>query len=141
MIPVGSSIDSSLAVTRWTIVVMIISIRIPDTRCLISTCKIPANLPYDAVNFIMLVSSGGNRETRADRLRAHSAHRQPSLGSVARTTGSLIQRASGYRHQRTGDLVWISPPSGYLENNAYGSGRHRFKAPTMALSQFSFEMV
>jgi hypothetical protein len=25
---------------------MIISIRIPDTRCLISPCKIPANLPY-----------------------------------------------------------------------------------------------
>ena len=31
------------------------------------------------VNFIMLISSGDNRETRAGRLRTHSVLRQPSL--------------------------------------------------------------
>jgi hypothetical protein len=35
----------------------------------------------------------------------------PLGSSVARTTGNLIQEASGYRPQITRDLVWISPRS------------------------------
>jgi hypothetical protein len=37
----------------------------------------------------------------------------PLVGSVARTTGKLIQEPAGYRPQITRDLVWISPRSSH----------------------------
>jgi hypothetical protein len=63
---------------------MIISIRIPDTRCLISTCKIPANLPYNP-------RLGAPRWPREPRRKTRESSRTFSLRSSEAWLGVAVQ--------------------------------------------------
>jgi hypothetical protein len=68
------------------------------------------------------------------------AHCDSVGGSVARTTGNLIQRTSGSRHQSTGDLVWISTRSSNGVANNMVAQDHRFpqRLVNLALGFSSF---
>src|SRR5215510_9670472 len=64
-----------------------------------------------SASVLSISATGDNKPNAAPAFLATSKHLPYILGFVARTTGNLIQEASGPRPQTPGDRSWTSPRS------------------------------